>query len=254
MNWYKISQNIMTFYHGTSSGENNENIESFKRGVNASIAQGYGQGSGFYVWADKNDAIAHSRNFLSGSNGYPMIISVSCPLSPENFDLDHEVMSSVTGQFIFGTWDSVFKRLPEGSIQTEFGVISIADSKKNEGGTMTFFFSRPDGRRKRKSYLPNTESDIGAGQVFGSIFNSIQKNNPQAAVEFEKRAFQQVLSSGARVALKYVGAQTLPVSSIECFINNQWVNASNGIPQQQQPVQQQPVQETGQQPAQPPVQ
>ena len=250
--WLRKSQNVQNireFYHGTSSGTNNQNIISFKKGINPSMAKGYGQGEGFYVWLNKNNAINHSKEFSSG--GYPMIVTVQAELSPQNFDLDHEAMSSMTGQFIADTWDVLFKKLPEGSIQTERGIINILKSRKipsgPSAGAMQFFFT--NGKIATKS--PNTESNVGTGELFGAIFNILQKQFPQQTSDFELKAFSQVVNN-SNAALKYVGSQTLIPSKIECFVNNQWIDAINqNIPQQ---VQSQQPQATSLEPAAQPAQ
>ena len=230
--WMKKAQNnFREFYHGTSSGENNKNIASFKQGINPSMAKGYGQGEGFYVWLNKNSAINHSKEF--SSVGYPMIVSIQAELSPQNFDLDHEVMSSITGQFIADTWDTLFKRLPEGSVKTDRGIINISKSRKVQSGSsgeaMQFFFT--NGRISTKS--PKTESDVGTGELFGAIFNILQKQFPQQTSDFELKAFIQI-ANNTNAALKYVGSQTLIPSKIEYFVNNQWVDVTNQNPPQEQ--------------------
>jgi len=244
----KKSQNTREFYHGTSSGPNNEKVISFKNGINQSVAQGYGQGSGFYVWLNKNNAINHSQEFSKG--GYPMIVSIQAELSPQNFDLDHEVMSSMTGQFIYDTWDNLFKRIPENYVSVERGTLNINKSRKVvESNVMVFSF----GNGGTKALRPSTESDIGAGEIFGSIFNAIQKLFPQQTSDFELKAFSQVVNN-TNAALKYVGSQTLIPSKIECFINNQWIDVTNqNMPQQVQSQPTQPAQSNPLAPTTPPT-
>jgi len=229
----KYSQSNMDFYHASNSGSDNSTLDSLRQGIKTDMAQGYGQGSGFYVWTNKQDAIRHSQDFGT-NNGYPIIITISVGLTPENFDLDHEVMSSLTGNFISSTWDQLFKRLPEGSVNMEGrGVIDIASSKKLTNGNMQFFIS---GTRSRFTLSPNTESSIGVGESFGSIFNAIQKNFPQASSQFEQQALNDTVQKGG--ALKYVG-QSIRPSKIEALVNNQWVDVTSQSPSPQQGVNQQ---------------
>jgi hypothetical protein len=110
---------------------------------------------------------------------------------------------------------------------------------------MQFVFSI-DGRTKKKTYSPNTTSNVGSGEMFGTIFNAIKKNMPQEVLKFEQQALQQTMQSNSG-ALKYQGPPIKPFK-IEALVNNQWVDVTNQNPPAQQP---QPVQPTQQQPMQP---
>ena len=150
-----------------------------------------------------------------------MIVTVQTSLIPEDFDLDHEIQSSTTGKFIFDTWNEVFKNLSECSIIIDGATLSIKESIKYQQ-VMTFTTYGKDGAPRRKfSLAPLTQSNIGAGEKFGSIFNAIAQQMPEKAKEFEINAFNELLSN-PNAALKYVGTKTLLPTKIECLIDGVW--------------------------------
>ena len=105
-----ISQKAYSFDAPTPNpGPNQQNVLSFQRGINSQIAQGHGQGAGFYVFLNKNKAIQHATQFLEsdGTNGYPMVVTMQAVFSPQNFSLDAEVMTNLVGPFIFNTWNGI---------------------------------------------------------------------------------------------------------------------------------------------------
>ena len=104
----KISQSEEKYYHGTTTGENDSILKSIlSSGIDPKIAQGHGQGAGFYVHNNlnqaKKQAMALSRGFETGdfeftyagnpstpAGGYPMVVSLPVDLNSEIFDIDYE--------------------------------------------------------------------------------------------------------------------------------------------------------------------
>jgi hypothetical protein len=218
----KTEPQTREFYHSGFSGIDNENVESFKNGINVSLAKGNGQGNGFYVWVNKKSAFNHFEFIKDSIKGSPMLVTIETELNPEDFDLDHEALSPLTGQFIFDSWNEVFKNLLEGSIKLREETIDIKNSTKNQGGTMTFKINYANSKGSHRTCLsPKTEPDCGSGTVFGSIFNAISQQMPEKAKEFEINAFSEALKN-PNAALKYVGTKTLFPTKIECLVTGLW--------------------------------
>jgi len=89
---------LKEFYHATDWP-----VEDFIKGIDPR-AEGYGQGKGFYVFSNKEDALEHAatladvedRGFFTKEKEYEgpdksvKIIVIDPPLTPENFDIDYE--------------------------------------------------------------------------------------------------------------------------------------------------------------------
>lgn len=109
-------------YHATLSGPNNEIVNSFiKNGINPSMAKGFKQGAGFYMFTNKEIAINHaktlgenqgkgdsqdSQEFRLGGfvkempvQGNPIIVVSDEPITPECFDIDYEIYGHAFARF-----------------------------------------------------------------------------------------------------------------------------------------------------------
>ena len=90
-------------YHATLSGPNNEILNSFiQKGIDPTIAKGFFQGGGFFVFQNKDLAIHHAKDIEETQDkkdpffkkevqvkGKPIIIVVDEPITPECFDIDY---------------------------------------------------------------------------------------------------------------------------------------------------------------------
>ena len=62
----KISQSEEKYYHGTTTGKNDSILKSIlSSGIDPKIAQGHGQGAGFYVHNNLNQAKKHAMSLSS---------------------------------------------------------------------------------------------------------------------------------------------------------------------------------------------
>lgn len=88
-------------YHATSTGENNERIESFKKEGAKPIGKGYGQGGGLFVFTKIESAKKHAVDIISlKSNvlsqntehkGKPMVVVIELPeIDFKEWDFDIE--------------------------------------------------------------------------------------------------------------------------------------------------------------------
>jgi hypothetical protein len=234
----RLAQQSYNFYHGTTTGENNSTLQSVRQGIKTDMSTGEGQGYGFYVLVSKQDAIEHSQGEFRKKGGVPMIVTINAPLTPKHFEIDHEVMSHLTGQFIFDTWETVFKKLPNKTIQFETnkgtGPLNIEKSRISSFGTMVFWIDDPEGIKRKLAMIstfPQTDTNQGLGRTFGQIFNAIKKYMPEAILEFEEKALQNTIK--AKGALKYIGPSIQP-SKLEALINGQWVDVTTQDPPTQE--------------------
>jgi hypothetical protein len=98
---------IKELYHATLSGPNNEIFNSFTHdGIDPERSKGNYQGSGFYLYQDKQQALNHARDLNDIQDrdnlifrkegkvkGTPIIIVVDEPITPECFDIDYETFA-----------------------------------------------------------------------------------------------------------------------------------------------------------------
>jgi hypothetical protein len=205
-------------YHGSNTGTNFSTLKSFQQGIQANVAQGYGQGAGFYVWSDKNSAVKHATGITQGNvmitsadtTGLPMVVTVEAILNPEEWDLDYEISRNVILNWIHSNWETISNKLGD--------VLDINRTKKLDAG-MGFVKA---GETKRKAFAFGGSSTIGMGELLGSIFNHLQQKDPNVTRPFEELFFAN-MSPG--VAIKYIGAKPLTAKKIEILQNNQWVDA-----------------------------
>lgn len=117
------------FYHGTFQGYKDQ----FVQGIDTRRAKGYGQGSGFYVFFDKDTCVKHVRGYLvpkarAGAfnsnavttarkgelvpeNNEGMIVVIREKLSLEDFDIDYEFLGYEFGDFVNDHYDEVAEML-----------------------------------------------------------------------------------------------------------------------------------------------
>ena len=121
--WLHLKENAESgtkeLYHATLSGPNNEILNSFiHNGIDPQKSKGYFQGSGFFLFQDKNVAINHAKDIDEVQNkkdpffkkevevkGKPIIIVVDEPITPECFDIDYEVYSQAFSRFMYDNFD-----------------------------------------------------------------------------------------------------------------------------------------------------
>ena len=213
-------------YHGSNTGANFSTLRSFQQGIRSNVSQGYGQGAGFFVWSDKNSAVKHATGLTQGNmmvtgantSGFPMIVTVEAMLTPEEWDLDYEISRNPVLQWIHANWETLKNKLSS--------VLDIDKTKKLDTG-MGFVQA---GQIGRKMFAFNGSSTTGMGELLGTIFNHLQKNDPNVTRPFEEMFFANMPQA---VAIKYVGQRPLAAKKIDIFQNNQWIDSS----QIQQPAQ-----------------
>ena len=215
-NWRKFlleeQTSLKEFYHATMFP-----VESFLKGIDIGRAKGFGQGEGFYVFTDKNDAIKHAKDISNPNSsiskevvyqgkGTPKIIVINPPLTSENFDIDYEFMSSKLVKYITKSPDTFLGM--EIIVNQEVWVIHKLIPKR--GGVIQF---KKKGKRSRKSLSGN---NIGTGDAlyFAGIANKMKNDKPELFRQFEEEVLQNVDT------LKYNGKETIYPIRIEDIDGN----------------------------------
>ena len=239
--WFEDRQQMMfstgarDVFHGSNTGADNSVLQSFANGVRSNVAQGYGQGAGFYVWSDKQTAAKHAMNIIHDDNmqtqartdGLPMVVTIQATLTPEEWDLDYEANRNAILKWLHKNWESVKANLGD--------VLNTQRTRPVNEPAMTtalgtniparqgFTFAKA-GKNGTKGSIIGGEGDVGEGELLSLIMNHLQKNDPRVIHPFEELFFANL---SPQVAIKYVGQKVLPTKQIDVFQNNQWVDAKS---------------------------
>ena len=230
-------------YHGSNTGTNNSALQSFQaRGIQPNIAQGYGQGAGFFVFSDKQTALNHTNSIVNNDNvqtqadtgGLPMIVTIEAILDPEQWDLDYEMNTNVILKWLHNNWATVKDQLADILNLSKTKVINQPATQSSISPGQTYpaqqgfqfaptYGDYAGGNRRKTMTLQNGRGgDVGEGELMGQIMNKLQQKDPNVTRPFEEKFFANM---GPGVAIKYVGQQPLKPKKIEVLQNNQWVDA-----------------------------
>lgn len=211
----------MELYHVTGTGRENEVLESFlTEGASSKIAQGHGQGAGFYVFTDISLARAHVRNLKSPSGlfnpgvkkeGELIVLKLEERLDTENWDVDYESQAPDICRLVYENFD-LFKTISDGAISVDGYELLPSRSElypfKNLGIVMK---DLETGKEKTHSTVAFDDNDVDTyeGKLFGAIFNYMQREFPDFAKKVEGELFRTAK------AVKYVGDDPLEVVDVE---------------------------------------
>ena len=220
-------------YHGSNSGADDAVLKSFQeKGILSNIASGYGQGSGFFMWSDKNSAIKHAKNLVDPNSnmttsattgGRPMVVEATETLDPKNWDLDYELQNKDIIDYIHANFDSL-KPLLDKSQGVDLGdglknfqfrnkIDEYTDPNDNTTMRKVQIGFDDNGKEVRRT-LANTTGDLRTGQVVGKLVKALRMGDPDVLDAFENNFFSNLQ---AGTALKYVGSSPLMPSNIETF-------------------------------------
>jgi hypothetical protein len=223
-----FSTRPVELYHGSNTGADNSALNSLlKDGIKPTIAQGHGQGSGFYVWSDKNSAINHTKAITSGSittnaktDGLPMIVTVEAIADPEKWDLDYESNKRSIVNWLHDNFEKLQPLLgPEDKAQLRSKqnreILNNRDEKIMSKGVSVSV-------ETYKTLYAQSDSVLRDGEIIGTIMNRLQQKDPQTVHKFEELFFANMKPG---VAIKYVGSETLRPKRIEMLKDGQWIQA-----------------------------
>ena len=220
-------------YHGSNSGPDDSVLNNFKEnGILSNMASGYGQGSGFFMWSDKNSAVSHAKTLIDPNSnmttsaktgGRPMVVEATEVLNPKNWDLDYELQNKNVIDYIHANFDHL-KPLLEKSQGVDLGdglknfqfrnkIDEYVDPNDNTTMRKVQIGFNDDNKEVRRT-LANTTGDLRTGQVVGKLVQALRMGDPNVLDTFESDFFSN-LQPGT--ALKYVGSSPLKPSNIETF-------------------------------------
>jgi TP901 family phage tail tape measure protein len=217
-------------YHGSNTGVEDSVLKSFQEnGVLPNVAQGYGQGAGFYTWTDRLSAIKHAKNISAGniitnsqSGGKQMVVELTESLNPKNWDLDYEMQAAEISDFLYSNFDKLgpllekSKGIDLGNNFKNFELREKYDEYIDGGGEATrktqIGFQENDKEIRRT--IVNSTGDLRTGAVLGKLISSLRMADPTVTDAFEEEFFAN-LKPGQ--AIKYVGASPLKPTNIETF-------------------------------------
>ena len=200
----ETASGLKEFYHGTCFP-----MESFTKGITTGRAKGFGQGSGFYVFSDKINAVEHAKSITSDDgpskeedcppSASPIVIVIDPPLTSENFDIDYELATGNFIKFMIKHPDQ-FK----GKVVTFDGhpwkVKTIVDRGVSIRGGAT-------GRKRR--FFGLTSTTAAHAPFFSNLANLFAKENPKMFRQFEEEILENIK------VLKYNGKETIYPLRIE---------------------------------------
>ena len=192
-------------YHATCAQP-----EAFAKGIDVSLAKGYGQGEGFYLFTKKDRAIRHAEELINDdlekqvkidcSKGAYIVI-VDEPVTPENFDVDYELYDRFVAAFILENAEMLE--------YTKKYIQKIPDFKTTkfinlDGASIAGFKYRG-----QSIGLQNIASGYSArggperGELFGKLMSNLLKDKPDLFKQFE----EQFLSNAT--VIKYNGKKKI---------------------------------------------
>lgn len=231
-------------YHGSNTGVDDATLKSFKeKGALSDVAQGYGQGAGFYVYSGKEKAKEQAQMRVKGglgsfavvsgdTAGKPMVLTFEEALDPATWDLDYELNKSSVVKWLAQNFDKIKDKVAPGEKLTGIKDVVSPDSSK---GIMSHGIRVQSDTGSRKTIYSGIDSDLREGELVGQIMNRLQSNDPEMVHSFENQFFKSPsLASGEwdNLALKYVGSSPLKPVDIETFAAGGSVQqfARGGVP------------------------
>ena len=206
-------------YHGSNTGINDSVLESFKsKGALSNIAQGYGQGSGFFVYTEKDKAMRQAKMRVGGSSGFvlaqgdkagkPMVLTFNEQINPENWDLDYELQKGLITEWLYNNYSKIQDKLmPKTGIAGIRGVVDKDVSK----GIMSAGIKTQTDIGSRKTLYSADDTNISEGAIIGQLMSRLKAQDPELVRAFEEDIFAKPLG----LTLKYVGETPLKPKNID---------------------------------------
>jgi len=199
------------FYHATRAGKNGEVLASVAEGIDTTRAKGFGQGAGFYMWANRDRALRHLGDIVSGGlskevavEGDPIIIVLDVPLNPEDYDIDYEAYAEGFVKFMVDN-DAWF------TANADTLVFPFSFRDDGEFADTTFKFTPHGvqwfvGSRFRKGTVVLDESgDAKTGRLLSAFARRLAEVAPDMFRRFEAEMLPRAS------AVKYVGPRVQPL-------------------------------------------
>ncbi len=213
----------LSFYHGTRSTDISATLHSFAGGAKPTGRGQGGQKSGFYVFNTPQLARHHAVKFME-QPGEPVMVCVECDFDSKKWDIDYEAnaphVMELIGQHASLLYSIVGDQLPymddTGAEQT------FLVKRVFEGGVLVCPYP---GRTATRCYRYDSPKESSEGMVRdANILQGITDRLCALSPEFAaaKVELLQRLATESGHAIKYIGAEPLPVKSIERFNGTEW--------------------------------
>lgn len=232
-------------YHGTLTGKDDVNIESFKKGIDVARGKGVGgQKAGFFVFGSQTQVRNHAISLVNPSfkkgeavTGTPMVITLKFSkedFNSENFDLDAEISYKRLINFFTVYWNKLLQKVPnkkiefntsegQGYIDLGLSKFTSVEGRKLLGGEVLprYQFIKLIGFINGEKYKWQGSTMMGAsttaedGAIFDAVFHTLENYFPNETNKAEKILLNQILMKGG--ALKYVGAKKIIPFKIEVY-------------------------------------
>jgi hypothetical protein len=268
--WIKIAQqDDMEFYHGTTTGNNNQTLKAFiANGIDPKASSGLGQGAGFFMQknfdASKNHAVG-----LEGMSGFPMVIKLKMNLDPKVFDFDYEVIPKAAYMIVNKLWP-LFKSLSDDEIvfdqmapfeYTHFGVSPNPKKNLRIRPSLSEIYQHPripdrkgldihlEGDHENKGLVtskqelrPNKEGNAFEAEIYGQICKKLEEKFPEEFYEAEREILGKI-KNPENLVIKYDGNYKInidPREDVIVLVNGKWIDGASflsmNLPTEKAPV------------------
>lgn len=247
-----IERKQIPLYHGTTMGPEDSYFKSFKdTGIQPHSAKGYGQGSGFYSFDDRDSAIKQADQISKGDLGFfqkqahqnatPMVVRHQAILNPRDYDLDKEVHGEKLYRFLNSNRFLIKKALKDNPIivpdrNDEYGAIAgdipVYDFNILPKGLQIWMEDLSEEQKLQKNlddgitniFLRNNDTRDAAD--FNNIFTHMLKAMPELQNRYKSflRSIQKKAAEGKikGMAWKYIGDKPLEPDAIAAKQQNKW--------------------------------
>lgn len=248
----EMNKDKIRLYHGTSTGVNNERIESFIKQGAAPIGIGHGQGKGFYVSNKLSKTKDHALNILGllpdvkkpmtgiAHVGKPMVVVLEFDqIDFKQWDFDAETMNKI----ILTRAAKMLEKKPDKTWKGSVSPKSIEYLQQDKGNHIGDLDGNPDISLKKTvhdtlqrsvaknhmSFVPPGSKHYDPEEMFGTtdaaalslVYQAHQDSSKGRHEKIEAAAFK-IMFDKRTLDIKYTGSQPLPISEILVFDNNEW--------------------------------
>ena len=246
----EIAKGPYLLYHGTSTGENNERLESFKREGAKPVGGGYGQGGGFFVSTGFENTKDHAFSLLKGDLpgnlkhiGKPMVVVIEMPeMDFKEWDLDIESnMQKIlwyasrkleklpNQEYQFALSDKSKQYLDadkygkdsKGEIIQHSNTEDYDKVKFNKGIPSIRFNNYAELDPRRSKNWDAGDINIGSAARIARAYYGHQDQSKGKHEKLEAWIFKKHYNK-RDMSLKYTGTKPLPVKEILVFDNGEW--------------------------------
>ena len=255
--WIKVAQqDEMEFYHGTTTGNNNQTLKAFvTSGIDPKVSTGLGQGSGFFMQANLEASKNHSLE-IEGLPGYPMVIKFKMKLDPKVFDFDYEINPKAAYLIINKLWP-LFKSLSDDDIvfdqMSPRGLNHLGESAKPDKNlrirpSLSEIYKHPrrpefkgfdihlEGEHERQGFVTRKKElrPLHGGnpynaEIYGQILKKLEEKFPEEFYEAEREILGKI-PNRENLVIKYDGNYKInidPREDVIILVDGKWIDGAS---------------------------